>query len=258
MFDVEIGDGSGRRSFWIHPSVPLQFHFFGSRQPRINRAWVEELMQAASGPERAHDPARADRGRRAVVAGGVAHRAGGRPSRRRSDRRAAYSVTSSAVTSVPATVSVSTSMCSTSTLPSDRSAPDSRPAAASGTSTGPVSKCSATSRMPPVELAEFASSSIHSRLSSCGLRVVEDEPQRDRRVQPDRAAPARLVVGVAPRHGEALVASQLGRDDDLQVRERAVLDVDRRRAAAVVDRSHAPTITRGGACYRLRAASTPP
>ena len=50
MFDVEIGDGSGRRSFWMHPSVPLQFHFFGSRQPRINRLWVEELMQAASGP----------------------------------------------------------------------------------------------------------------------------------------------------------------------------------------------------------------
>jgi hypothetical protein len=50
MFDVEVGDGSGRRSFWIHPSVPLQFHFYGSRQPRINRLWVEELMQAASGP----------------------------------------------------------------------------------------------------------------------------------------------------------------------------------------------------------------
>lgn len=50
MFDVEIGDGSGRRSFWIHPSVPLQFHFFGSRQPRINRLWVEELIRAASGP----------------------------------------------------------------------------------------------------------------------------------------------------------------------------------------------------------------
>lgn len=50
MFDVEVGDGSGRRSFWIHPSVPLQFHFFGSRAPRINRVWVEELMQAASGP----------------------------------------------------------------------------------------------------------------------------------------------------------------------------------------------------------------
>jgi hypothetical protein len=50
MFDVEIGDGSGRRSFWIHPSVPLQFHFFGSRNPRINRFWIEELMQSASGP----------------------------------------------------------------------------------------------------------------------------------------------------------------------------------------------------------------
>lgn len=50
MFDVEVGDGSGRRSFWIHPSVPLQFHFFGSRPARINRLWVEELMQAASGP----------------------------------------------------------------------------------------------------------------------------------------------------------------------------------------------------------------
>ena len=50
MFDVEVGDGSGRRSFWIHPSVPLQFHFFGSRSPRINRLWIEELMQSASGP----------------------------------------------------------------------------------------------------------------------------------------------------------------------------------------------------------------
>ena len=33
---------------------------------------------------------------------------------------------------------------------------------------GPVSKCSATRVMPPEELAEFASSSIHSRLSSVG------------------------------------------------------------------------------------------
>jgi hypothetical protein len=50
MFDVEVGDGSGRRSFWLSPSVPLQFHFYGSRQPHINREWVEELMLAASGP----------------------------------------------------------------------------------------------------------------------------------------------------------------------------------------------------------------
>ncbi|MFE7846763.1 ATP-dependent DNA ligase [Microbacterium sp. NPDC057407] len=50
MFEVEVGDGSGRRSFWIHPSVPLVFHFFGGRQPQINRLWVEELIQEASGP----------------------------------------------------------------------------------------------------------------------------------------------------------------------------------------------------------------
>lgn len=50
MFDVEMGDGSGRRSFWINPCVPLQFHFYGSRRPAINRAWVETLMVAASGP----------------------------------------------------------------------------------------------------------------------------------------------------------------------------------------------------------------
>ena len=50
MFDVDAGEGNGRRSFWIDSSIPLQFHFHGSRQPRINRAWIEELMQAASGP----------------------------------------------------------------------------------------------------------------------------------------------------------------------------------------------------------------
>ncbi|MFE7843576.1 ATP-dependent DNA ligase [Microbacterium sp. NPDC057407] len=50
MFDVDMGDGSGRRSYWIHPAIPLQFHFFGGRQPQINRRWLEAMMQAASGP----------------------------------------------------------------------------------------------------------------------------------------------------------------------------------------------------------------
>jgi hypothetical protein len=50
MFDLAMSDGSGSRSFWISPAVPIQFHFFGSRNPRINRAWVEDLMLAASGP----------------------------------------------------------------------------------------------------------------------------------------------------------------------------------------------------------------
>ncbi|MFB8388195.1 ATP-dependent DNA ligase [Microbacterium sp. NPDC055910] len=50
MFDVDLNDGTGRRSFWIHPSIPLQIQFYGTRQPRINRFWVEDLMKSASGP----------------------------------------------------------------------------------------------------------------------------------------------------------------------------------------------------------------
>ncbi|GAA1952517.1 ATP-dependent DNA ligase [Microbacterium deminutum] len=51
MFDVAMSDGSGIRSFWLSPSVPIQFQFFGSRSPHINREWVEEMMAAASGPK---------------------------------------------------------------------------------------------------------------------------------------------------------------------------------------------------------------
>lgn len=50
MFEVDPEDGTGRRSFWMHPSVPLQFHFYGGRAPRINRAWLDALLVAASGP----------------------------------------------------------------------------------------------------------------------------------------------------------------------------------------------------------------
>lgn len=50
MFEVAMHDGSGRRSFWVSPSVPMQFRFFTTRQLQINRIWIEELMEAASGP----------------------------------------------------------------------------------------------------------------------------------------------------------------------------------------------------------------
>jgi hypothetical protein len=42
--------GSGHSSIWIHPTIPLQFNFLGNREPRLNRAWVEELMQLANTP----------------------------------------------------------------------------------------------------------------------------------------------------------------------------------------------------------------
>lgn len=51
MFDLEMADGSGRRSFWIHPAVPLQFHFYSARRHQINREWVEAMLVAAGGPD---------------------------------------------------------------------------------------------------------------------------------------------------------------------------------------------------------------
>lgn len=71
------------------------------------------------------------------------------------------------------------------------------------------------------------------------FRLVEHEPQRDRRRKPERAAPARLILRMAPRHGETLAATQLCGDDDLQVSERPILDMDGRRRSAVVHGAHA-------------------
>ena len=33
MFDLTMSDGSGHRSFWMNPAVPIQFQFFGGRAP---------------------------------------------------------------------------------------------------------------------------------------------------------------------------------------------------------------------------------
>lgn len=42
--------GAGRRSLWLSPSIPLQFRFFGSRAPELNRAWIEVLSDSAHTP----------------------------------------------------------------------------------------------------------------------------------------------------------------------------------------------------------------
>jgi hypothetical protein len=44
--DAAVGDG--RTTIWLHPALPLVFKYSGSRQPAINRAWVEALLQAAN------------------------------------------------------------------------------------------------------------------------------------------------------------------------------------------------------------------
>ena len=42
--------GGGRTTVWVHAGSDLVFRFSGSRQPAINRAWVDALAQAANSP----------------------------------------------------------------------------------------------------------------------------------------------------------------------------------------------------------------
>lgn len=42
--------GSGHNSIWLHPAIPLQFEFFGGREPSLNREWLEELIQLSNTP----------------------------------------------------------------------------------------------------------------------------------------------------------------------------------------------------------------
>ncbi|MGG7463599.1 MULTISPECIES: hypothetical protein [unclassified Plantibacter] len=46
----EPDQGSGRVSIWLSPSIPLQFRFFGSRAPELNRAWLEVLADTSHTP----------------------------------------------------------------------------------------------------------------------------------------------------------------------------------------------------------------
>lgn len=41
---------AGRNSIWLHPAIPLQFAFFGGREPALNRLWIDALMAAANSP----------------------------------------------------------------------------------------------------------------------------------------------------------------------------------------------------------------
>ncbi len=43
-----LSEGSGRATVWLSPSIPLHFEFSGSRQPNLNRAWLEALTQQAA------------------------------------------------------------------------------------------------------------------------------------------------------------------------------------------------------------------
>jgi len=46
-----LNNGSGRTSLWLHPTIPLEFVFYGNRSAEINRKWVEILKYSADSPE---------------------------------------------------------------------------------------------------------------------------------------------------------------------------------------------------------------
>jgi len=46
-WSVSADEGSGRMSLWMSPSVPLQFHFKGSKAPELNRVWLEALERSS-------------------------------------------------------------------------------------------------------------------------------------------------------------------------------------------------------------------
>lgn len=43
-------NGAGRGTVWMGPGIPVYFQFDGSKEPTINREWIEALMTAANSP----------------------------------------------------------------------------------------------------------------------------------------------------------------------------------------------------------------
>ena len=42
--------GGGRTTVWMHPGTDFVFKYAGSRQPSINRAWIDALAFTANAP----------------------------------------------------------------------------------------------------------------------------------------------------------------------------------------------------------------
>ena len=40
--------GSKHSSLWIHPTIPLQFNFYGRKKPLLNRAWGGVFARGAA------------------------------------------------------------------------------------------------------------------------------------------------------------------------------------------------------------------
>jgi len=43
--------GESYRSYWMHPSIPVQFHRSGHSIGSLNQRWVERLLEEANRPD---------------------------------------------------------------------------------------------------------------------------------------------------------------------------------------------------------------
>lgn len=50
-WEIPEGEGEGRMSLWMHPSIPLQFVFTERERPPLNPAWMEEMARTAVSAE---------------------------------------------------------------------------------------------------------------------------------------------------------------------------------------------------------------
>jgi hypothetical protein len=44
-WNAEPGRGSGRYALWVETGIPIVFRYDGSRPIRINRAWLDAMME---------------------------------------------------------------------------------------------------------------------------------------------------------------------------------------------------------------------
>ena len=49
-WEYSSSHGGGHSSVWLHPAIPVQFDFEVKKDPALNRAWLEELVQLANTP----------------------------------------------------------------------------------------------------------------------------------------------------------------------------------------------------------------
>ena len=49
-WEIDASVGSGRRSIWLSPNIPISYQFHGSRRPTLNPVWIKALLDNSHSP----------------------------------------------------------------------------------------------------------------------------------------------------------------------------------------------------------------